>query len=274
MSAADLQNTLRPLLPYAVPVMLAAVALEWYLLRHDPDRRYDARDLGQSVGIGLGNALLGLGLRSGVLAFGLFWCALAPWRVPPAWWSWVLAYVVVDFCNYLAHYVAHKQRMWWATHVTHHSSEHLNLSTAFRNSWTQHLKIVFFIPAWLTGIHPVILFTCYELNLLYQFWIHTESIHRLPRWLEYVLVTPAHHRVHHGRNPQYIDKNFGTSLIVWDRLLGTFAPEEERPVYGLTKPPPARDVWTLNFHEWAAIRADLRRARGWRQRLRVLFGPP
>lgn len=274
MDVAQLERELTPLMPYFLPLIFASVGLEWYLLRHDEHRRYDARDFWASAGIGVGNAALNLLLKTGIFAFGLFFCALAPWRVPPTWWSWVLAYLLVDLCNYLAHYVAHKQRVWWATHVTHHSSEHLNLSTAFRSSWTQHVKIVFFIPAWLSGIHPVILFTCYEINLLYQFWIHTESIGRLPRWIEYVFVTPSHHRVHHGSNPQYIDKNFGTSLILWDRLFGTYQDETERPYYGITKPLESQNLLYLNFHEWRDLWHDLRQARSLREGWHLLFGPP
>ncbi|KUG08854.1 sterol desaturase family protein [Solirubrum puertoriconensis] len=275
MRVEELERELVPLVPYFLPIVVLSVAAEWYLLRHDPDRHYDAQDLRSSIGIGLGNALLNVLLKSGIFGFGLFFCGLAPWQVPPTWWAWVLAYVVVDFCNYLAHYVAHRQRVWWATHVTHHSSEHLNFSTSFRNSWTQHFKIIFFIPAWLTGIHPVILFTCYEINLLYQFWIHTESIGRLPRWFELVFVTPSHHRVHHGRNPKYVDKNFGTTLILWDRLFGTFQQEDEKPIYGITKPLKApQSLLYLNFHEWADLWHDLRAARSWRACWQTLFGPP
>ncbi|WP_460621500.1 sterol desaturase family protein [Hymenobacter tenuis] len=274
MEVAQLKQELVPLVPYCLPLILASVALEWYLTRHDDHRHYDAPDFWASFGIGVGNMGLSLGLKTGILAFGLFFCNLALWRLPASWWAWVMGYLAVDFCNYVAHYLAHKQRIWWATHVTHHSSEHLNLSTAFRSSWTQHFKIIFFIPAWLTGIPPVILFTCYEINLLYQFWIHTESVGRLPRWFEFVFVTPSHHRVHHGHNPQYLDKNFGTSLILWDRLFGTFQPEEERPRYGLTKPITSHNILYLNFHEWRDLWHDVRHARSFQARWRLLFGPP
>jgi len=130
------------------------------------------------------------------------------------------------------------------------------------------------LPVWLLGIHPVITFTCYQIDLLYQFWIHTEVIPKLPRWFEYIFVTPSHHRVHHGKNKAYIDKNFGTTFILWDRLFGTFQEETEKPIYGLTKPVESKNVVYLNFHEWQDIFRDVRKARNWHEVAKVLFGPP
>ncbi|MBB5285828.1 sterol desaturase/sphingolipid hydroxylase (fatty acid hydroxylase superfamily) [Rhabdobacter roseus] len=263
-----------PLLLYATPVIVLAVLLEYFITRHDDHKKYDGPDFRASLGIGLGSLVINGLFKTLIVGASLFFYELVPWRLPTSGWVWVVAYLAIDFCNYLAHYLGHRVRLLWATHVTHHSSEHLNFSTAFRNSWTQHLKIVFFIPVWLMGIHPVIVFTCYQLDLLYQFWIHTEVIPKLPRWVEYVFVTPSHHRVHHGKNEQYIDKNFGTTFILWDRLFGTFQEEDERPVYGITKPLESQNVVYLNFHEWTDIWRDLRRARSLRQVLGILFGPP
>jgi sterol desaturase/sphingolipid hydroxylase (fatty acid hydroxylase superfamily) len=148
------------------------------------------------------------------------------------------------------------------------------LTTSFRNSWTQHLKIIFFLPVWLSGIHPVVTFTCYQIDLLYQFWIHTEVIPKLPRWFESIFVTPSHHRVHHGKNEAYLDKNFGTTFIIWDRLFGTFQEETEKPVYGLTKPVESKNVIYLNFHEWQAIFREVRKAKSAKEVTQILFGPP
>jgi len=120
----------------------------------------------------------------------------------------------------------------------------------------------------------VITFTCYQIDLLYQFWIHTEVIHKLPRWFEYIFVTPSHHRVHHGKNALYLDKNFGTTFILWDRLFGTFQEETETPVYGITKPVESQNVIYLNFHEWRDIVREVRRAKSLREAAAILFGPP
>nr|WP_293833259.1 sterol desaturase family protein [uncultured Arsenicibacter sp.] len=275
MKQQSFEQDVQPLLLYAVPLIVFCILLEWWFTRHDDHHQpYDSGDFKASVGIGLGSLLINGVLKAATVAMSLFFYELVPWRLPETWWVWILAYAGIDLCNYTAHYVAHKQRFWWATHVTHHSSEHLNLSTSFRNSWTQYLKIVFFIPVWCLGIHPAITFTCYQLDLLYQFWIHTEVIPKLPRWIEFVFVTPSHHRVHHGSNTAYLDKNFGTTFILWDRLFGTFAEETEKPVYGLTKPVGSFDVIYLNFHEWAAIWRDLRKATSFRQAWAILFGPP
>ncbi|RIV19042.1 sterol desaturase family protein [Fibrisoma montanum] len=274
MKFESVQADVQPIVLYAVPLIVVCIALEWWLTRHDDDRKYDSRDFKASLGIGLGSLVINGVLKAATVGMSWYFYELVPWRLPNTWWVWVLAYLSIDLCNYVAHFVAHKQRVWWATHVTHHSSEHLNFSTSFRNSWTQYLKIIFFTPVWCSGIHPVITFTCYQLDLLYQFWIHTEVIPKLPRWLEYVFVTPSHHRVHHGRNPKYIDKNFGTTFIIWDRLFGTFEEETEEPVYGLTKPVTSFNVIYLNFHEWADIWRDLRKSRSVREVMTVLFGPP
>ena len=274
MNLPQFQQDVQPILLYAIPLIVLCIGLEWWFTRHDEHAAYDSRDFRASLGIGLGSLLINALLKALTVAISLFFYELVPWRLPNTWWVWVIAYLGIDLCNYLAHYVAHKQRFWWATHVTHHSSEHLNLSTSFRNSWTQYLKIIFFIPVWSMGIHPVVTFTCYQLDLLYQFWIHTEVIPKLPRWLEYIFVTPSHHRVHHGRNPNYIDKNFGTTFIIWDRLFGTFVEETEKPVYGLTKPVDSFNVFYLNFHEWSAIWKDLQKAKSMKEALLILFGPP
>ncbi|MGA0558055.1 sterol desaturase family protein [Larkinella sp. VNQ87] len=274
MDLQHLERELIPLTTYAAPVIVGSVLLEFWLTRHDEDHRYESRDFWSSVGIGIGSLLINALLKTSVFGFALFCYQITPWRFEIHWWSWLLAYALIDLCNYFAHFIAHKQRVWWATHVTHHSSEHLNFSTAFRNSWTQHLKLIFFIPAWMSGIDLVVLLTCYQINLLYQFWIHTEMIGKLPRWFEFFFVTPSHHRVHHGSNDRYIDKNFGSSLIIWDRLFGTFQEEDEKPVYGLTKPVESFNPVYLNFHVWADIWRDLRQVRSLRAAWGVLFGPP
>ena len=277
LTAAQLAQQLPSVFRYAWPLVGLGVGLEWLATRHHHPRaagRYERRDVLASVGIGLGTLLVNSLLHSLTLLVLLACHQAAPWRLPTTWWAWGLAYLGVDLSNYVAHYVAHKQRLWWATHVTHHSSEHLNLTTAFRNSWVQYLKIVFFIPLFLSGIEPLVLFTAYQLDLLYQFWIHTEAIGKLPRWVEFVFVMPSHHRVHHASNALYLDKNFGTTLILWDRLFGTFQAETEPPKYGLTKPVRSYNLVYLNFHEWAALGRDLRRARTLPQALKVLFGPP
>lgn len=274
MTTQQLAQQLPPLLFYAIPLLILGGFFEWWFLRHEEDSPYHRRDVLASLGIGLGTLLINGFLQSVTLLIAVVGYATVPWHLPDSWWTWLLAYLGVDLCNYVAHYVAHRQRLWWATHVTHHSSEHLNLSTAFRTSWTQYLKIVFFLPVFFSGMSPLVVLTCYQLNLLYQFWIHTEAIDKLPRWIEFIFVTPSHHRVHHGSNARYLDRNFGATFILWDRLFGTFQPEDERPVYGLTKPVQSYKLVYLNFHEWADLWRDVRRAGSVSDAFKVLFGPP
>jgi hypothetical protein len=180
----------------------------------------------------------------------------------------------MDFCPYWAHRFAHEQRFWWSTHVVHHSSEHYNLSVSFRLSWTQNLKIVFFLPVVLLGFHPLVFFIVHQIEVLYQFWIHTELIRKLPRPIEYVFTTPSHHRVHHSVNEKYIDKNYGSTFIIWDRMFGTFEPEEEAPRYGITKPVNSYNPVFLVFHEWIEVAKDVKKAKSLKEVWVILFGSP
>jgi sterol desaturase/sphingolipid hydroxylase (fatty acid hydroxylase superfamily) len=188
--------------------------------------------------------------------------------------AWVALMLVWDFAFYWMHRAEHEVRLLWASHVTHHSSEHYNLSTALRQTWTPYPEHLFLLPlAWL-GFEPTMVIATFGLNLVYQFWIHTEAIDRLPRWFEAVLNTPSHHRVHHGSNPRYLDRNYGGVLIVWDRLFGTFEPETEPVVYGLTKNIHSFRPLTIAFHEHRAILDDVRHADGLGTKVgHVLRGP-
>jgi sterol desaturase/sphingolipid hydroxylase (fatty acid hydroxylase superfamily) len=181
---------------------------------------------------------------------------------------------MVDLCRYWAHRIAHEQRLWWATHVTHHSSEEMNFTVSFRTGWTNSIKFIFFSPVPFLGIDPFTFFICHQAAVLYQFFVHTQLVKKLPKPIEYIFVTPSHHRVHHGTNAAYIDKNYGSTFIIWDRLFGTFAPEEEKPVYGLTTPVKSYNPVFLVFHEWIALWHDLRHAKSVKEALKIMFKPP
>ncbi|SDL34036.1 Sterol desaturase/sphingolipid hydroxylase, fatty acid hydroxylase superfamily [Catalinimonas alkaloidigena] len=265
---------LPPLINYAVPFMLALVLLEFVISQYENRELYVGKDFLASAGIGIGNLVVSAVVKAGLLAIILFFYNLVPWTVPPTWWSFVLCYVVFDFFQYWAHRVAHERRILWATHVTHHSSEQYNFSVSFRLSWTQHIKVVFFIPVALIAFDPVVFFICYQIAVLYQFWIHTELIGKLPAPIEYFFVTPSHHRVHHGSDPKYLDKNYGASFIIWDRLFGTFQPEEEQPTYGITTPVNSYNPVYLVFHEWSDIFRDLKGARSLKEAYAVLWSGP
>jgi sterol desaturase/sphingolipid hydroxylase (fatty acid hydroxylase superfamily) len=259
---------------YAAPVMIALVALEWYLSHRDKKDYYDRKDTLAATFIGLVNVGMSAGIKVATFGIILFFYNLVPWSIPHTWWAYLLCFVWIDFWRYWAHRIAHENRFWWATHVTHHNSEKYNWSVSFRLSWTQHIKIVFFIPVALAGFHPVVFFICHQIAVLYQFWIHTEYINKLPWIIEYFFTTPSHHRVHHANNVKYLDKNYGSTFIIWDRLFGTFMPEEERPAYGLTKQVKSYNPITLNFHEWADIVQDVKNANSMKEAYDMVFTRP
>jgi sterol desaturase/sphingolipid hydroxylase (fatty acid hydroxylase superfamily) len=172
-----------------------------------------------------------------------------------------LCFVLDDLRYYWVHRFGHRIRWVWASHVNHHSSQHYNLTTALRQTWTGTFTfmIVMRAPLVLLGFHPAMVLFCGGLNLIYQFWIHTEAIGKLPRWVEAVMNTPSHHRVHHGRNPRYLDANYAGVFIIWDRLFGTFVPEldSEKPDYGLVQNLGTFNPLRVAFHEWLAIWRDV-----------------
>lgn len=179
-----------------------------------------------------------------------------------------------DFCYYWSHRWQHEKRIFWANHVTHHSSERYNLSTALRQPWSGFLMAWVYLPMPLLGFTPAQVAKAGQLDLLYQYWIHTEAIDRLPRPAEAVLNTPSHHRVHHGANPQYLDKNYGGILIVFDKLFGTFEPEVRRIKYGLTKNIDTHNPVRIAYHEFADIARDVRHAKGLKAKLGHVWNRP
>ena len=262
---------------YAVPVFVLLIIVEMIWARFKAPEKYEPKDTLISLMFGFGSSVAGA--LTGALVFGLsVW--LYQFRVatiPFQWWAWILCFVIDDFAYYAFHRTAHRIRWFWASHVNHHSSQHYNLSTALRQTWTGFIagSFAFRLPLMLVGFHPTMVFFVGGINLIYQFWIHTETIGRFPRWFEAVMNTPSHHRVHHATNPRYLDANYAGVFIVWDRLLGTFTPEvDDEPIrYGIV-----RQLGTFNllwgiFHEWIGIAKDLWRA-PFRSKLGYLFGPP
>jgi sterol desaturase/sphingolipid hydroxylase (fatty acid hydroxylase superfamily) len=190
------------------------------------------------------------------------------------WWSLPLLVVLQDFCFYWAHRAHHSVRFLWAAHVNHHSSLHYNLSTALRQSWTEHLTAFpFYLPLILLGFDPITLVIVELLNLFYQYWVHTEAIEKLG-WFEKVFNTPSHHRVHHGSNPEYIDKNHAGFLIIWDRIFGTFQEEHGPVTYGLTKNIETHNPVRIAFHEWRAMIDDVRGAPTFSDAMGYVLRPP
>ena len=265
-------------LPYAIPVFVLLIALEmaWARRQHRL-RAYEVRDTAVSLGLGLGSVIAGA-LTAGAVAAMLVWAhAMSPLPIGWAWWAWLLCFVLDDLAYYWLHRAGHRVRWFWASHVNHHSSQHYNLSTALRQTWTGFfaLTFVFRLPLAAAGFEPGMILTCAGFNLIYQFWIHTEAIGRMPRWFEAVFNTPSHHRVHHAVNGLYLDRNYAGTFIVWDKLFGTFQPElEGQPIrYGLVQQLGSFHILTAAFHEWKAIAADVRAA-PWRHKLSYIWREP
>jgi len=270
-----------PVIMVAIPLFLVAIAGEALLIHFGGARygRNDWRDSAASLTMGLGNRLAGL-FGGGALTYAAM-DFIHQFRliddIPIAWWSIGVCFLADDFCYYWFHRIAHERRWFWASHVVHHSSRHYNLTTALRQTWTGRLtfSFIFALPLALVGFAPEMILFVGALNLIYQFWIHTEAIDRLEP-IEWVFNTPSHHRVHHATNPDYLDANYAGVLIIWDRLFGTFVPEREdlKPDYGIINNLRTYNPLVIAFHEWRSIFRDLRRARRGRDVMGYLFGPP
>jgi len=262
---------------YVVPLFLITMLIEWRLTAAKRTKGgYTLKDTAASLAMGLGNRAAGILPKIAVFAVWMWlWENYRIFDIPrDAWWVWLLLIPAEDFCYYWFHRSSHEVRFLWAAHVNHHSSTHYNLSTALRQSWTTPLTGPWFwLPLPLLGFHPVMVTIAMTINLVYQYWIHTELIGSMGPF-EWVFNSPSHHRVHHGRNPEYLDRNHGGIFIVWDRLFGTFEPERAEVDYGLTKNLDTYNPITIAFHEWAAIFADVVRAETWRGRLGYVFMPP
>ncbi|MFD9457018.1 sterol desaturase family protein [Streptomyces sp. NPDC059985] len=256
-------------------VLLTVIEVVSYRLHPDEDATgYDTKDAVTSVTMGLGSIGFDLLWKIPVVAVFTAVYELTPLRVPFLWWTALLMLFVQDFLYYWQHRLHHVIRILWACHVVHHSSRRFNLTTALRQPWTSATTWWFYLPMVALGVHPAAIPFCYGINLLYQFWVHTERIGKLPRAYEYVFNTPSHHRVHHASQGGYLDRNFGGILIVWDRMFGSWVGETERPVYGLTKNIGTHNPLRVATHEYAAIARDVRAADTWRERAgRVFAGP-
>ena len=261
----------------AIPFYVLFMALELLSLRFFPDpgeQGYAVKDTATSLTMGIGSIVcnLGWGLATVAAVAGVH--AVSPWRIGSSAASWIVLFVAYDFCYYWEHRANHRVRILWASHVVHHSSRHYNLSTALRQTWTWVGNTLFILPLALAGFPAYMIFATASMNLLYQFWIHTERIGTLWRPIELVMNTPSHHRVHHGSNQGYLDKNYGGVFIVFDRLFRSFEPEGEPVQFGLTKNISTFNPLRVAVHEYAAIARDVRGAAGWRARFGyVLRGP-
>jgi sterol desaturase/sphingolipid hydroxylase (fatty acid hydroxylase superfamily) len=262
----------------ATPFFILTIILEIVLARAGKlHANYEAKDTAVSLGMGLGSTIAGVLLGGAVAAASLWAYQYRLFDIPmTAIWAWLALFFLEDLTYYWFHRLAHERRFWWASHVNHHSSQHYNLSTALRQTWTGGLAgtWLLWLPLAFLGFPPAMIAIQKGISLVYQYWIHTEAIRRLPAWFEAVFNTPSHHRVHHARNPRYLDKNYAGVLIIWDRMFGTFQPElDEEPCrYGIVKNLATFNLVRVAFHEWIGIAQDI--VRQPRHTLGWLFGPP
>jgi len=267
--------------PEGSPLFLGLVvlfSLGEFAWRKQQKQSYDTAAVGSTVIIAIGQ-LLGRLPVAGLITAALMGAhALAPISFDMAdWQSWVIGFFVVEFFYYWQHRFFHTIRWFWATHSVHHSPSEFTFPAAFRLGWTGSItgSWLFLVPIAVLGIHPVMIGVLYTLNLRYQFFLHTESIGKLGP-LEWILNTPSHHRVHHGSNPQYLDKNYGGVLIIFDRLFGSFAEEDERLTieYGLTDPIRSKNPFVIALREWGRIFQELCSTKSLPQAVHILFGRP
>jgi sterol desaturase/sphingolipid hydroxylase (fatty acid hydroxylase superfamily) len=263
---------------YAVPAFILLVLAEMLVARMRDRRRYEPRDTLTSLLLGFGSTIAGV-IVGGTIYAAMAW--LYQFRFFTIGWQWywfAICFVIDDLAYYAFHRSAHRVRWFWASHVIHHSSQHYNLSTALRQTWTGFISLsfAFRLPLVLLGFHPAMILFVGGINLIYQFWIHTEAIGRMPRWFEAVMNTPSHHRVHHAINPRYLDSNYAGVFIMWDRMFGSFVPEREddRPVYGIVKQLGSFNLLWAATHEWVGIARDVWSAPGLANKLRYALMPP
>ncbi|GAC27221.1 sterol desaturase family protein [Brumicola pallidula] len=236
-------------------------------------RRLGWKETMANVAIEIGNRILDSTVIGAVFIIGfLFVEEFAVAKIAVTWWSWLLAIIAVDFTYYWMHRIEHERRILWAVHSVHHSSQEYNLTTALRLSWLESLyEWLFFIPLLLIGFDAVQILASLFAVVLYQTWIHTEKVGKLG-WLDGILNTPSVHRVHHATNADYIDKNYGGILIIWDRLFGTYQAENEKPIYGLTTQLESSNPLTINFGELRTIYKDVIHAESLSHKASYAFG--
>lgn len=258
----------------AIPFFVGFIVLEIIISSYMKIRTYEVKDALSSIAMGLGNVFLGIIGKA--LVFGAYTLVhqFAIFDLGYVWWAWVLAFFAEDFSYYWFHRTSHNVRFFWASHVVHHSSQRYNLATALRQTWTGNFTGSFIFWLWmpLVGFEPLMIVFLQSVSLLYQFWIHTEVINKLPRWFEFIFNTPSHHRVHHSSDLKYLDKNHAGILVIWDRMFGSFQVEEEKPKYGLTININTFNPLLIATHEWIALGKDV-----WRHPkygLQYTFGPP
>jgi alkylglycerol monooxygenase len=260
----------------SIPIFFILIGIELLVERFTHKDLYRLPDSIANLSCGITSQLSGLFLK--IFAVGIYQVLFENFafvELERTWLYWVALVLLVDLAYYWAHRKSHEINLFWGGHVVHHQSEEYNLSVALRQSSLQVIwTFGFSLPIAFLGFRTEDFVLISAFNTLYQFWIHTETIGKFPRWIEFVFNTPSHHRVHHGRDPKYIDKNHAGSLIIWDRMFGTFQEEEEKPTYGITKPINSWNAVWANVNHYAEMSHDLKQIPHWGDRIKYLFKKP
>lgn len=259
----------------AIPLFFLLMGMELAWSAWSNRKVYRFNDFVANLGCGIGSQIVGAFTKAGI--FAIYLAVYDNWRLftlETSVLTWIATFLLIDMLYYWFHRWSHEVNFLWAAHIVHHQSEEYNLSVALRQSWWQGLfSFWLYLPVALLGVHPVVIITVAAFVTLYQFWIHTKALGKLGP-LEWLFNTPSHHRVHHGSDPKYIDRNHAGTLIIWDKLFGTFQEEEEEPVYGITTPLNTWDPLTANFHYWGDLFRWAKQARTWKDKVRFFLKPP
>ena len=262
---------------YGIPIVLTLIAAEVIYSSINNLGYYKLRDSLAGFGLLFGNISVSLLTKSSIFFFSLFlyqYKAVTINELIPAWLVWPLTFVLIDFIYYWYHRCSHRIRFLWAVHMNHHSSEEMNFSVALRQPWLGPLtKVPFFAVMPLIGFDPIITAVAGATSTLYGFLTHTQWVNKLS-FLEYVFITPSHHRVHHGSNEVYIDKNYGNLLIIWDKLFGTYAAEQEEVRYGIRENVNTFNPLKITFMFWRSMYTDFKKSKDIKSKLLSFFGTP
>ena len=259
----------------SIPIFFGLMSIELVFEAITKKHTYRLNDAITNINLGALNQITGIFTK--IVTIGIYTVTFelfAFTQLPANWITFIILFFLYDLCFYWSHRMAHEISLFWGGHVVHHQSEDFNLTVALRQSSTAFIwSFPFYLPLALMGFDPMQFVTVGAFNLLYQFWIHTEHVNKIG-WLEWIINTPSHHRVHHGRNPKYIDKNYAGVFIIWDRMFGTFQEEEERPTYGITKPVNSWNPVYANFAHYIDLFGYVKQARNFSDASKMLFKQP
>ncbi|MFA0963757.1 sterol desaturase family protein [Roseivirga sp. BDSF3-8] len=259
----------------SIPIYFLLIGVELLIQQFNKERLYRLNDAVTNISCGILQQVTGLIFKVlTVAAYQFVYSYFALFQIEPTWYNLIILFILVDLCYYWAHRMSHEVNLFWGGHVVHHQSEDYNFSVALRQGSFQVVwTFAFYLPLAVIGFDTLSMVTMSALVTVYQFWIHTEKINRMG-WLEKVFNTPSHHRVHHGRNPKYIDKNHAGVFIIWDKMFGTFQKEEERPVYGITTPVATWNPLYANLKHYHDMSRQLIHAKKWSHKMGILFKKP